>query len=417
MENIDICLMAKNAKKAALVLSRVSGEMREHALNLMSAKLENVKDELFKENQKDITEATKSGLTGPMLSRLKIDDKVFNYMKKRLEQAATLPDPVGQILEGHTEPSGLKIEKISVPIGVIGIIYESRPNVTTDAAGVCLKSGNAVILRGGSESIRTNIVLAKAMREAVTQAGLPKDSIQLITIPGHKAVGELLKQEQYIDVIIPRGGKPLIKRISKDSSIPVIKHYDGICHQYIASDADINMAVDLIINSKCQKVEVCNSLETVLIDKGVVSTVLPELEKALKDKKIEIRGCSNTCKLIDGAIQATEDDWSTEYLDYILSVKIVNGVEEAINHINKYGSGHTDGVITRSLEISDIFVNGVDSASVLVNASTRLSGGGDYGMGAVVGISTDKLHARGPVGPTELTSYKWVARGNGHLRG
>jgi len=413
---ISVTEMAQRAKDAARELASIDGEMRQRALQLMSVKLEEVKIELLKANAQDMAEAQASGLSGPMLKRLEIDDKVFTYMLKRLTEAAALPDPLGKVLHGHTQPSGLRVEKISVPLGVIGIIYESRPNVTTDASAVCLKSGNSVILKGGSESIRTNLILVKAMKSAIVECGLPEHTVQLISRPGHEAVGELLKLDEYVDVIIPRGGKNLIKRISRESSIPVIKHYDGICHQYIASDADKGKAVDLIINSKCQKVETCNSLESVLIDKEVLDSILPDLTKALREKNIEIRGCPVICSLLPDAIPATEEDWSTEYLDYILSVKVVNGINEAVNHINKYGSGHTDGIITSSLKLSDYFVKSIDSASVLVNASTRLSGGGDYGMGAVVGISTDKLHARGPVGPEELTSYKWIARGDGHLR-
>ncbi|MDA3810473.1 MAG: glutamate-5-semialdehyde dehydrogenase [Spirochaetaceae bacterium] len=416
MENVSVIEMARRAQKASRILAAIDGKKREKALNLMSVKLENVKDELLEANKLDVLAASEAGISGPLLKRLEINEKVFSYMKKRLLEAAALPDPLGRTLHGHTQPSGLQVKKISVPLGVIGIIYESRPNVTTDAAAVCLKSGNAVILKGGSESIATNLVLVKAMKVAIIESGLPEDAVQLISQSGHEVVGELLKLDQYIDVIIPRGGKNLIRRISSESTIPVIKHYDGICHQYIASDADKEKAINLIINSKCQKVETCNSLESVLIDQKAVDTILPDLMIALKDKQIEIRGCPVICSLYSDANKATEEDWSTEYLDYILSVKVVEGVEEAVNHINTYGSGHTDGIITTSIEKADYFVKNVDSASVLVNASTRLSGGGDYGMGAVVGISTDKLHARGPVGPEELTSYKWIARGDGHLR-
>jgi glutamate-5-semialdehyde dehydrogenase len=288
--------------------------------------------------------------------------------------------------------------------------------VTTDAAAVALKSGNAVILKGGSESLRTNKVLAAAMRSAALEAGLPEDAIQLIESTDHAAVGELLKQEQFIDLIIPRGGKSLIKAISEGTRIPVLKHYDGICHQYAASDADTAMAVELIVNSKCQRVEVCNALETLLIDADSAPRLIPAVTAALQEKGVELRGCPECCQLSEVFLPATEEDWSTEYLAPVLSVKIVHGIEEAMAHIARYGSGHTDGIITNSLELSEKFIAGVDSASVLVNASTRLSGGGDYGMGAVVGISTDKLHARGPVGPAELCTYKWVAIGNGQTR-
>jgi glutamate-5-semialdehyde dehydrogenase len=337
-------------------------------------------------------------------------------MASRLKKLAALPDPVGRVLEGHTQPDGLKVEKVTVPIGVIGIIYESRPNVTTDAAAVCLKSGNAVILRGGAEALRTNLVLADAMNRAAIENGIPVGSIQIVDTADRKAVGVLLEQKDAIDVLIPRGGKSLIKRISDSSRIPVIKHYDGICHLYIAGDAPVHMAIDLTVNSKCQRVEVCNALETLLIDAESAARMLPPLVDALGSREVEIRGCERCRALVPNLVPASEDDWRTEYLAPILSVRIVDGVEQAIEHIATYGSGHTDGIVTQSLELADRFTNAVDSSSVLVNCSTRLSGGGDYGLGAVVGISTDKLHARGPVGADELTSYKWIARGKGHLR-
>jgi len=304
-----------------------------------------------------------------------------------------------------------------VPLGVIGIIYESRPNVTTDAAGVCIKSGNAVILRGGSEALQTNTLLADAMIAGAVNAGLPQHALQIIRSPGHEAVSELLSMDGYIDVLIPRGGKGLIKRIAEGTRIPVIKHYDGICHLYLAEDADPVQAIDLAINSKCQSIQVCNALETLLIDKNCAEQLLPPLKAAFDAKAIELRGCEQTQQIISGIFPATEDDWHTEYLAPILSIKIVNGIDEAIAHINHYGSGHTDGIVTQSLNRAQKFEQQVDSASVLINASTRLSGGGDYGLGSVIGISTDKLHARGPVGPDELTTYKWVVYGNGHLRG
>ncbi|HAH87385.1 MAG TPA: glutamate-5-semialdehyde dehydrogenase, partial [Armatimonadetes bacterium] len=306
--------------------------------------------------------------------------------------------------------------RVSVPLGVIGIIYESRPNVTTDAAAVCIKSGNAVILRGGSEAIRTNTLLAEIMQNAAVSCGVPADAVQIIGTTDRSAVGELLQQEKYVDVIIPRGGKSLIERISRESRIPVIKHYEGICHQYVAADADAEMAVSVVVNSKCQKVEVCNALETLLIDAECAGRILPSLAEALRERGVELRGDEQS-RAIAPMEKAAREDWAAEYLAPILSIRIVRGVDEAIDHINTWGSGHTDGIITGSLATSNRFIAGVDSASVLVNASTRLSGGGDYGMGAVVGISTDKLHARGPVGPEELTSYKWVAVGDGHLRG
>ena len=382
----------------------------------MADYLESVKKQVMDINAQEFAKALQDGQSSATIKRLTIDDKVFQYMLSRLRKVAQRPDPLNRVLEGHTNPTGLQVCKKSVPLGVIGIIYESRPNVTTDAAGVCIKSGNAIILRGGSEAILTNTLLTDAMIKGAVDAGLPQHAIQIIRTPGHEAVGELLKMDEYVDVLIPRGGKGLIKRIAEGTRIPVIKHYDGICHLYIAADADPTQAVDLAINSKCQSVQVCNALETLLVDKKCAEKMLPLLRTAFDSNNIELRGCEETQKLLQGISQATEDDWNTEYLAPILSLKIVSGIDEAIDHINNYGSGHTDGIVTQSLKMAQKFEQQVDSASVLINASTRLSGGGDYGLGSVIGISTDKLHARGPVGPDELTTYKWVAYGNGHLR-
>lgn len=413
----EILKIAQNAKNACRVLAYTSGEKRQNAILSMYQSLTDYKDKILQANELDIKDAGKSGMEEHLLKRLKIDEKVFNYMAKRIKEAAVLPDPVGRILHGETRPNGLLVQKVSVPIGVIAIIYESRPNVTTDAASVCLKSGNAVILRGGSESLRTNIVLTGAMKRAVKKAGLPEHTIQIIETPGHEPVNELLKLDSYIDVVIPRGGKNLIKAVTEESKIPVIKHYEGICHMYIAPDAEKDMAVKLAINSKLQRVEVCNALETLLVDKKIAEDILPLLGKEFSKKNVELRGCKNTLKIIpEFSVPASQADWGTEYLAPVLSVKIVENIEKAVEHINTYGSGHTDIIATKNLDTARFFTNSVDSASVLVNASTRLSGGGDYGLGAVVGISTDKLHARGPVGPSDLTSYKWVVYGNGHLR-
>jgi glutamate-5-semialdehyde dehydrogenase len=408
--------IAMQAQAAGLQLGSVPGKIRSKFLKLAPKSMEAVKDEVIKANLLDIEEAEKKGVPPAFIERLRLTEKTFEYMKKRLLDVADLPDPLGRVLNGHISETGLDVKRVSVPLGVIGIIYEARPNVTTDAASVCIKSGNAVILRGGKEASLTNKVLADAMISAANEAGLPEHSIQLLEIPGHEAVNELLKLDEYIDVIIPRGGKSLIKAVSRESRIPVIKHYDGICQMYVSEDADFDMAVDLIINSKLDRVEVCNALETLLIDKKITRKFLPIIGEKLKSKNVEIRGCVDTCEALKHALKATEYDWSTEYLAPILSVKVVDNIDCAIEHINKYGSGHTDVIVTSSKKNMDAFVNRVDSASVLVNASTRLSGGGAYGMGSVVGISTGKLHARGPVGPDELTSYKWIAIGDGHLR-
>jgi glutamate-5-semialdehyde dehydrogenase len=408
--------MAQRAREAGRVLGTLSGTVRAAALRAMAAALLDGKAAIQEANAADLAEAESRGLAGPLLQRLKLSDKTLHYMYDRLVEVAELPDPLGVVSKGHVRPSGLRVMRVSVPLGVIGIIYESRPNVTTDAAAVCIKSGNAVILRGGSEALRTNVLLADLMAQAAAETGVPADAVQIVRTPDRAAVGELLQLDRDIDVIIPRGGKSLIQRIAAESRIPVIKHYDGICHQYVAADANLEMTVAVVVNSKCEKVEVCNALETLLIDGAAVERVLPTLAAALQTQGVELRGDARARAVVP-MTTATEDDWSTEYLAPILAIRVVDGVDAAIAHINTYGSGHTDGILTGSLALADRFVAGVDAASVLVNASTRLSGGGDYGLGAVVGISTDKLHARGPVGPEELTSYKWVAYGTGHVRG
>ncbi len=413
---MEIEQIAKRGREAARVLAAVSGMARAKALNAMADCLIDCKAELYKANRLDLEAGRAAGLSEAFQKRLAVTDKIFDYMVKRLKEAAALPDPVGRILEGRTMPSGLQVSRVAVPIGVIAIIYEARPNVTTDAAAVALKSGNAVILKGGSESIRSNRVLVTAMRKAIVAAGLPEDTVQFIDSTDHAVVNELLKQNQYVDLVIPRGGKSLIKAVSENTRIPVLKHYDGICHQYVAADADVEMAVSVVVNSKTERVEVCNALETLLVDAKIAKSFLPKVRDAFAAKGVEIRGCAKTREILPEIVAATDVDWDTEYLAPIISIRVVDGLDEAVAHIAAHGSGHTDGIITNNLQEAQSFVARVDSTSVLVNASTRLSGGGDYGMGAVVGISTDKLHARGPVGPNELCSYKWVAIGNGHLR-
>jgi len=416
MNTSHVQIIAQQSKIATKLLASSSESQRNLALSKMADSLESFKDKILEVNAQEVLTARQNGHSDALIKRLTIDDKVFKYMISRLRKVAQSPDPLNRVISGHTNPNGLQVYKKSVPLGVIGIIYESRPNVTTDAAAVCIKSGNSIILRGGSEALQTNILLADAMILGAIKAGLPEHAIQIIPTPGHEAVNELLAMDNYIDVLIPRGGKDLIKRIAEGTRIPVIKHYDGICHLYLAEDADPTQAVELAINSKCQSVQVCNALETLLVDKNCAEQLLPLLNTAFAAQHIELRGCEQTQKLIPDIDPATEDDWHSEYLAPILSIKIVNGIDEAIAHINHYGSGHTDGIVTQSLAMARQFEQQVDSASVLINASTRLSGGGDYGLGSVIGISTDKLHARGPVGPDELTTYKWVVYGNGHLR-
>ena len=406
--------LARQAKTAAAILRTAEPERRAEALRLMADGLIKCRAELLAANAADMRDAAQ--LSEAFRKRLRVDDKVFDYMAKRLREAAMLPDPVGRVLEERTMPSGLVVKRVAVPIGVIAMIYEARPNVTADAAAVALKSGNAVILKGGSEAMRSNLVLAEAMREAVREAGLPEDAIQMVRTADRAAVAELLKQDKYVDLVIPRGGKSLIKAIEEGTRIPVLKHYDGICHQYVAADADPEMAAKIIVNSKCQNVAVCNALETLLVDAAAPKTTIETIVAALRRNGVEIRGCERFRKLVPDCVPATAADWDAEYLAPILSIKVVDGVGEAAEHIAEHGSGHTDGIITSSPELAEKFTALVDSASVLVNASTRLSGGGDYGMGAVLGISTDRLHARGPVGPEQLCTYKYVAVGNGNLR-
>jgi glutamate-5-semialdehyde dehydrogenase len=416
MNTSHVQVIAQQSRLAGRQLSSTSEAQRNLALSKMADSLEAVKQQVLDINAQEVITARQAGQSEAMVKRLTIDDKVFQYMLSRLRKVTQQPDPLNRILAGHTNSEGLRVCKKSVPLGVIGIIYESRPNVTTDAAGVCIKSGNAVILRGGSEALQTNILLADSLMQGAINAGLPKHTIQIVRTPGHEAVSELLAMDNYIDVLIPRGGKALIQRIAEGTRIPVIKHYDGLCHLYIAEDADPSQAIALAVNSKCQSIQVCNALETLLVDRACAEQMLPLLKNAFDTNTIELRGCEITLKLLQGISPATEDDWHTEYLAPILSIKIVNGIDEAIQHINHYGSGHTDGIVTQNLSRAQKFEQQVDSASVLINASTRLSGGGDYGLGSVIGISTDKLHARGPVGPDELTTYKWVVYGEGHLR-
>lgn len=416
MNSNTVQVIAQQSSLAARQLSSTSESIRNLALAKMADSLESVKQKLLEVNAQEVLQARQSGQSDAMVKRLTINDKVFHTMLSRLRNVARQADPLNRVLQGHTNPAGLQVYKKSVPLGVVGIIYESRPNVTTDAAGVCIKSGNAIILRGGSEALQTNTLLADAMIKGAVEAGLSQHAIQIIRTPGHAAVGELLAMDDYVNVLIPRGGKGLIKRIAEGTRIPVIKHYDGICHLYIAEDAEPDQAVKLAINSKCQSIQVCNALETLLVDKHSAKQILPLLRETFTANSIELRGCILTQKILQGIIPATDEDWHSEYLAPILTIKIVDGIDEAIEHINHYGSGHTDGIVTQSLRLAQKFEQQIDSASVLVNASTRLSGGGDYGLGSVIGISTDKLHARGPVGPNELTTYKWVVYGNGHLR-
>ena len=408
--------VCKRAQKASRILANQRPDDKNKTLRAMADLILAEHETIKTENIKDLDAGKKKGLSKAMLDRLELTETRIQAMATGLREVAELIDPVGEILEKKNRPSGIEITKIRVPIGVIAIIYESRPNVTADAAGLCLKSGNAVILRGGSEAFYSNLIISNILRAALKKTGLPEDSVQFIETTDRKAVDHLLHAEEYIDVIIPRGGKGLIKKVATESRIPVIKHYDGICHTYIAKGADIDKAIAIAFNAKVQRPGVCNAMENLLIDKEIAEKILPPLFLKLRKAGVEIRGCEEVLKIDPSAIPATEEDWKTEYLDLILSVKIVDNLEEAIDFINEHGSRHSDAIVTEDHYAGAHFLQSVDSATVYVNASTRFTDGGEFGMGAEMGISTDKLHARGPVGLVELTSYKYMVCGNGTVR-
>jgi glutamate-5-semialdehyde dehydrogenase len=356
------------------------------------------------------------GLDAVLLDRLTLNASRIDAMITGLHQVASLPDPVGEISDLNYQPSGIQVGRMRVPLGVIGIIYESRPNVTIEAASLCLKAGNACILRGGSESLHSNQAIASAIHSGLLQAGLPETAVQVIATTDRDAVGHLIQMPEYVDVIIPRGGRSLIERISQESRIPVIKHLDGICHVYIDAQADLDKALRIAINAKTQRCGTCNTMETLLVSQEIAALLLPALATALQDKQVEMRGCALTRTWLPDLIPATEEDWYTEYLAPILSIRVVAGIDDAIAHINQYGSAHTDAIVTENYSKARQFLREVDSSSVIVNASTRFADGFEYGLGAEIGISTDKLHARGPVGLTGLTSQKFIVFGDGHIR-
>ena len=411
-----ILCLAQRAKRAAGILASSSGQQRTQALHIAARDLRSHVEQIVEANSQDLEAGRQAGLAEAMLDRLLLDEGRIGKMADSIDQIARAPDPVGQVIDGWTLTNGAVIHKLRVPLGVVAIIYESRPNVTSDAAALCLKSANAVILRGGKEAISSNKIIARIIRQALCQAGLPEDAIGFVEHTEHELVNDLLKQEDLIDVVIPRGGKSLIRAVVENSRIPVIKHYEGICHVYVDAGADLDMAHRIITNAKTQRPGVCNAAETLLVHNDVAEEFLPSVCDELLAAGVELRGCEQTRKLCRSVGPAGEDDWSTEYLAMILSIKIVADCDEAIEHINRYGSGHTDAIVTQSIPAAEEFVRRVDSASVMVNASTRLSDGGVYGLGAEVGISTDKLHARGPMGAADLTTYKYVVYGRGHLR-
>ena len=409
--------IARKARASSRVLNDTQQGKIDNCLRALAALLDARKDTVVKANRQDIALASKKNLPGPMIERLTLSDKAFDAMKKGLNVVAGLSTPVGSVFDERVRPNGLTIYKMRVPIGVIAIIYESRPNVTIDAASLCLKSRNSVILRGGSEAFFSNRALASLIAKACKSAGLPEDAVQLVPTTDRKAIDFLLAKENDIDLVIPRGGEGLIRAVVEKSRIPVIKHYRGVCHVYVSRFADMAKAVPIVVNAKVQRPGVCNAMETLLLDTSLSDGNKTKILTALVDKGVILFGDPAVRKLVPGARRATREDWFAEYLDLRLAVRVVDGVGEAISHINTYGSHHTDSIVTDSKEEADLFLRLVDSSSVMVNASTRFSDGGEYGMGAEIGISTDKLHARGPMGVADLTTYKWIVRGNGQIRG
>ena len=407
--------MGKKARSAALALAVLPEEKKNDILRAMAAGVRAVASEILQANAKDLAAGEERGLTAAMLDRLRLDEPRLEAVAAGIEKVATLPDPVGEILGEWSRPNGIRIQQLRVPIGVIGIIYESRPNVTSDAAVLCLKSGNATILRGGSEAIHSNRALAAALQTGGEKAGLPEGAIQLIPFTDRESVAVMAGMDQYLDLIIPRGGKGLIETVVSLARMPVIKHYDGICHAYIHPEADQEMAVRIVVDSKTQKPSVCNALETLLVDAAIAHQFLPKVTAALIEKKVELRGDETSRSFVE-MNPATEEDWSTEYLDYILAVKVVPSLKGAIDHINQYSSQHTEVIVTDNQEAAQKFMAGIDSACVFHNVSTRFSDGEEFGFGAEIGISTDKLHARGPMGLRELTSYQYRVRGEGQLK-
>jgi glutamate-5-semialdehyde dehydrogenase len=412
-----IHIMGQQARAAAYQLAQLPTERKNQILLAMAAAIRTATPELLAANALDLAAGTEKGLSAAMLDRLRLDESRIAAMADGIAQVATLPDPVGQVIDSWERPNGLRIEQIRVPIGTIGIIYESRPNVTADAAVLCFKTGNATILRGGSEAIHSNRAIASALQAGGATAGLPDNAIQLIPFTDRESVAVLAQMDRWLDLIIPRGGKGLIETVVSLARMPVIKHYDGICHLVIDSAAEMPMAISLTVDSKTQKCGVCNALETLLVHREIAPTFLPEVAAALRAKRVELRGCPATRSVLADILPATESDWSTEYLDLILSIKVVDSVSDAIAHINHYGSHHTDSIVTADPATAEQFLREVDSACVFHNVSTRFADGGEFGFGAEIGISTDKLHARGPMGLRELTSYQYRVRGSGQCKG
>ncbi|MBI2095441.1 MAG: glutamate-5-semialdehyde dehydrogenase [Candidatus Omnitrophica bacterium] len=407
---------ALRARHAAPALSLLGTAAKNRALLAMARAVRAENDYLVSENKKDVAAARRKGLTQGLVHRLRLDEEKIAGIADSLERVAGLPDPVGRILETRKRPNGLVIKKVSVPIGVILIIYESRPNVTADCMALCLKSGNPVILKGGSEAISSNRALYRVLSAAARKKGIPEGAFEFIGTGDRGALKFLLGLNQVIDLVIPRGGEGLIRRVAAVSKIPVIKHFKGVCHVYVDKDADPGKSEDIVLNAKAQNPAVCNAMETLLVHESVAKKFLPGISGLLREKGVELRGCEKTRAIVPGVRPASEEDWGAEYLDLILSIRVVKDLEAAVGHIEKYGSRHSDAIVTENKKTAEAFTGAVDSACVFVNCSTRFNDGGEFGMGAEMGISTDKLHARGPMGLEELTSYKYVVLGNGQIR-
>jgi glutamate-5-semialdehyde dehydrogenase len=412
----EVINQGKKAKEASRVLANTSTNIKNRALLNIAQKLEGSLEEIISVNAKDMSAGKEKNLAKALLNRLEMNEKRISSMAKGLREVVQLEDPVGEVIGVKRRPNGLEIGKIRVPLGVIGIIYEARPNVTVDVAGLCLKAGNAVLLRGGSEAFKSNQILTSIIQDAIVEEGLPRESVQLVQTTDRSAVEVMFKMNDYLDVLIPRGGAGLIQRVVQESSVPVIETGVGNCHVYVDSSADMDMALRIVYNAKTDYPAVCNAAETLLIHKDIAEDFLPLVYKKFSENNVELRGCKVSRKIIPDIKEATEDDWYEEYLDYIMAVKIVGNIDDAISHIYKYGSKHSEAIVTTNYNNASKFLKEVDAAAVYVNASTRFTDGGEFGMGAEIGISTQKLHARGPMGLKELTSTKFIIRGNGQIR-
>ncbi|MES9904863.1 MAG: glutamate-5-semialdehyde dehydrogenase [Sedimenticola sp.] len=408
--------VGERARRASRLLARADTATKNAALAAIADNLDSNRSTLVAENSKDLEAGREKGLSDALLDRLELTQARIDAMVEGIRQVASLDDPIGEIFDMKYLPSGIQRGRMRVPLGVVGIIYESRPNVTADAAALCLKSGNATLLRGGSEAFHSNQAIAVSIQRGLENAGLPGDAVQVIATTDRAAVGAMITMPEYVDVIIPRGGKGLIERISRDARVPVIKHLDGICHVYIDDQADSDKAFNIAFNAKAQRYGTCNTMETLLVAEGIAEGILPMLGTAFAEKGVELRGCPRCCEIIEGCNAADEEDWDTEYLAPILSIRVVEGLESAIEHINSHSSQHTDAIVTENYSRARRFLTEVDSSSVMVNASTRFADGFEYGLGAEIGISTDKFHARGPVGLEGLTSVKYIVLGDGHIR-